>query len=224
MSSVGILSTMSEGSPLYRKKRAELIELVDLLIKSSGETDFESVASLLAISCDENVFVQSNLMPPNLSMDSAPDVLSNERKGSSSVLAIWLLLYLTHPNGVMKIIDKRICYRKVLKTSLFQAPRNKCSALIDPLPLVVAPAPVNSDAVVSILEVVVKFNGTCITLEPLHKILQHLSEQSSGPNDKSGALEEEKAAALSRLIPVRLVKLSPPLITESTTPCGELPL
>jgi hypothetical protein len=85
--------------------------------------DFDALAASLAAACSKDVAVHTKLVPDGVVAEQSnvkpfcpgsppPEFLHT--RGLSAVLLFWMLLHEAHPDGVMQIIDKRICYRKVL--------------------------------------------------------------------------------------------------------------
>jgi hypothetical protein len=145
----------------YYAGRQILLSLVDSLVVFFNLADLESLLSMLAVSCSDNVVVKTCLEAPTSSNNRkslgvlttddrvVPYVTHNQTV--ASITLVWLLLYAAHPDGVMKVIDKRICYRTYKPTA------TKLGGAVPP------PA--------SILEVVVTMCGFCVVPQLLQQVL-----------------------------------------------------
>jgi hypothetical protein len=197
--------------------------------------DFDELAANLAATCSRNVVVHTKLVPdgvvgqtppvkPFCPGNPVPEYLHTS--GVSAVLMFWMLLHEAHPDGVMQIIDKRICYRTVLPDRIL-TPRAITSAasrlsLAEKIqateqtekagPSSLVSSPRTSDCVktalagasgnksaptiteignnninkgnespVSIVEVVLKLSGACITTHSLHDLFCDLSSDTVPP-------------------------------------------
>jgi hypothetical protein len=115
-------------SSRLRRSRAELLSFVDAAVGAFNGADFESLTSMLAMTCVECMVVQTCLDAPAMSdarsqmflypQAECPVPIIPGRNGISAVLTMWLLLHIAHPDGVMQIIDKRIFHQKVLRRTL----------------------------------------------------------------------------------------------------------
>ena len=97
-----------------------------------------------------------------------------------AILAIWCLLGASHPDGMMQIIDRRISYRRVLLSALslpnIERHTEQRSLSTPNLP-------------VTVLEVVIRFGGTCVAIGALHtqlaRIFTTYAELFAGENANS---------------------------------------
>jgi hypothetical protein len=115
-------------SSRLRRSRAELLSFVDAAVGAFNGADFESLTSMLAMTCVEGMVVQTCLDAPAMSdarsqmflypQAECPVPIMAGRNGISAVLTMWLLLHIAHPDGVMQIIDKRIFHQKALRRTL----------------------------------------------------------------------------------------------------------
>jgi hypothetical protein len=148
--------------------RRKLLSLVDSLVIFFNLADLDSLLSMLAVRCSENVAVKTCLEAPASTNNRkslavlAPDdrvvpYITQERS-VESVSLVWVLLYAAHPDGVMTVIDRRICYRT------YQTRSTDNSTVEDEL---APPA--------SILEVVVTMCGFCAVPQLLQRVLVRAS-------------------------------------------------
>jgi hypothetical protein len=138
--------------------RAALLCLSDAIVKLFNDADFESLMSLLALKCCEKVVVTARLqvLPSSNNRISTGVLISDDRvlsyvaqeSSTYSIALVCMLLQSTHPDGVMKIIDKRICY-------------HSCKARgVTPI------------SPTSVMEVVVMLRGSRVVPRCLHELLQ----------------------------------------------------
>jgi hypothetical protein len=138
--------------------RAALLCLSDAIVKLFNDADFESLMSLLALKCCEKVVVKACLQvfPSSNNRISTGVLISDDRvlpyiaqePSTYSIALVCMLLQSTHPDGVMKIIDKRICY-------------HSCKI-----------RGVNPTSPTSVMEVVVMLRGSRVVPQCLHELLQ----------------------------------------------------
>lgn len=150
--------------------RAEMLNFVDDIVASFNEADYESLHSLMALHTSENVAVSAALCADQFSRVDIPQPVCAvdgqgrlQLNGQLAILATWLLLGAAHPDGVMRIIDRRISYRRILNnvrvtTENSDDDGDGSGAITEGHPQ-------------TILEVVLRYNGTCITQESLHALL-----------------------------------------------------
>jgi hypothetical protein len=103
--------------------RHKLLNLLDLCVKLYNKADFEALMRVFAMSCLETLHVKTCLAPPTitnnrksvgvLTLDDRVVPYVTQKRTVSSIATVWILLHSAVPDSVMKIIDKRICYRAV---------------------------------------------------------------------------------------------------------------
>jgi hypothetical protein len=108
------------------KGRAQLLRMMDALVEHYNTGDFDSLVITLAANCSNEVKVVTDLEVPqstddgNTSTTYHDTAITNtcrnvtyvdQEKSSSSIALIWMVLHTIYPDGVMKLVDKRICYR-----------------------------------------------------------------------------------------------------------------
>jgi hypothetical protein len=151
--------------------RKQLLSLVDSLVAFFNSADLESLLSTLAVRCYDNVTVKTCLEAAEstnnrkslavLTPDDRVVPYITQDKSVASVTFVWALLYAAHPDGVMKVIDKRICYRTYKAATTMQGAPAEVSAL----PF-------------SILEVVVSMCGICVIPQLLQQVLARAVQTS----------------------------------------------
>jgi hypothetical protein len=151
--------------------RKQLLSLVDSLVAFFNSADLESLLSTLAVRCCDNVTVKTCLEAPEstnnrkslavLTADDRVVPYITPDKSVASVTFVWALLYAAHPDGVMKVIDKRICYRTYKAATTMQGAPAEVSAL----PF-------------SVLEVVVSMCGNCVIPQLLQQVLARAVQTS----------------------------------------------
>lgn len=178
------------------KTRDQLLKLLDSMVLAFNVADFDIFAKTLSGSFTSNATVKIRLFPKetnpyfqtNMSLEN-----NFTTTGISSVLLLWMLLHKTHPDGVMQIIDKRICYRQILHKPWVSAPAvaavsndykesNITEGIPSSSPTATATVPPHTSptvaaAPVSIIETVIKFTGSCITLHSIHELYCVLAEE-----------------------------------------------
>jgi hypothetical protein len=185
--------------------RSKLLMFIDNLVHMGNGTDFNSLLSVLGLACCETVAVASCLQSqPSTNNRVSQGVLTSDHRVAAyvtqepsvhSIALVWMILYCAHPDGVMKIVDKRICYR------IAQPP----------------PANVLESAALrtstSVLEAVVTLCGSCTVQQSLQELLiQAVMNNSSAASvthvtvnaghtasDQSGATAE-KIHLITRLL------------------------
>jgi hypothetical protein len=141
--------------------RAALLCLSDAVVKLFNDADFESLMSLLALTCCEKVVVKACLqvLPSSNNRISTGVLISDDRvlayiaqeSSTYSIALTCMLLQSIHPDGVMKIIDKRICYQSYKARG------------------------VNPTSPTSVMEVVVMLRGSRVVPRCLHELLQEVT-------------------------------------------------
>jgi hypothetical protein len=111
-------SVLPDNAALSRQK---LLNLLDHCVKMYNEVDFEALMRVFAMSCNEAVHVTTCLAPPTitnnrksvgvLTVDDRVVPYVTQKRTVSSIATVWMLIHSAVPDGVMKIIDKRIFYR-----------------------------------------------------------------------------------------------------------------
>lgn len=176
------------------KTRDQLLKLLDCMVLAFNVADFDILAKTLSESFASDATVKIRLFPKetnhyfqtNMSLENFTST------GISSVLLLWMLLHKTHPDGVMQIIDKRICYRQILHKPWVSAPAitavpsnykesDGAAGVPSSSPTATTVPPHTSPTVaagpVSIIETVIKFTGYCITLHSIHELYCVLAEE-----------------------------------------------
>jgi hypothetical protein len=130
-------------SSRLRRSRAELLSFVDAAVGAFNGADFESLTSMLAMTCVEGMVVQTCLDAPAMSdprsqmflypQAECPVPIIAGRNAISAVLTMWLLLHIAHPDGVMQVIDKRIFHQKVLRRTLPAAHHSSLKSVAAPM-------------------------------------------------------------------------------------------
>jgi hypothetical protein len=143
--------------------RVKLLMFIDNLVRMSNGADFDSLLSMLALACSETVTVVTCLqaMPSTNNRISLGVLTADDRVAPyitqecsmHSIALIWIILYCTHPDGVMKIVDKRICYRTAQPL-----PGNESEGAWQ-------------QTSTSVLEAVATLCGSCIVQHSLHEVL-----------------------------------------------------
>jgi hypothetical protein len=143
--------------------RVKLLMFIDNLVSMSNGADFNSLLSMLALACSETVTVVTCLqaMPSTNNRISLGVLTADDRVAPyitqecsvHSIALIWIILYCTHPDGVMKIVDKRICYRTAQPL-----PGNESEGAWQ-------------QTSTSVLEAVATLCGSCIVQHSLHEVL-----------------------------------------------------
>jgi hypothetical protein len=113
--------TKSELADNATVGRQKLLNLLDRCVKMYNEVDFEALMRAFTMSCNEAVHVRTCLAPPTitnnrksvgvLTVDDRVVPYVTQKRTVSSIATVWKLIHSAVPDGVMKIIDKRICYR-----------------------------------------------------------------------------------------------------------------
>jgi hypothetical protein len=150
--------------------RAALLCLSDAVVRLFNDADFESLMSLLALTCCEKVVVKACLqvLPSSNNRISTGVLIGDDRVLSYiaqepptySIALMCMLLQSTHPDGVMKIIDKRICY-------------HSCKA-----------RGVNPTSPTSVMEVVVMLRGSRVVPRCLHGLLQQATTEQRNSQEQ----------------------------------------
>jgi hypothetical protein len=148
--------------------RHKLLNLLDLCVKMYNEVDFEALMRVFAMSCNEAVHVKTCLEPPTitnnrksvgvLTVDDRVVPYVAQKKTVSSISTVWMLIHSAVPDGVMKIIDKRICYRAI--TPAFSGSTATLAGSG------------KGRTTGSYMEVVVTLCGTCAIQQSLHEVLK----------------------------------------------------
>jgi hypothetical protein len=154
------------------ENRKKLLSIIDSMVKMHNEADFESLMGMLSVSCSKNVVVitcleapsgTNKLKVPNVLSDSHAAPYITQEKSVRSVALIWMLLHTAHPDGIMKIIDRRICYRAL--SPVAPADHGSKTNFGETVPTAVAVPSA------SLAEMVVTLCGSCIVQRPLHEVL-----------------------------------------------------
>lgn len=220
----------SDGSRTPReagetKSRSQLMQSLDPIVMSFNAADFETLAKSIRAICSKDVALFCKLIPDAITDDDEDDIIDIDEvvfpeapaetgeifhhhlSGVSALLLLWVLLQETHPDAVMQIIDRRICYRQVLPTAVTESAVDfpptdtsaKTSAARRSAPAAAASRKVSTPPV-SIIEAVLKFSGSCITTHSLDAIFADLSRRSgvllpSGPGSGPGSGSSTSASA-----------------------------
>lgn len=189
--------TLREGNDSGGKSRAQLLQTLDPIVMAFNAADFETLAKSLRTICSKDVVLLCKLSPDLITEDEVqivdidtyifpePPIDTNDKfyhhlSGVSALLLLWVLLHETHPDAVMQIIDKRICYRQVvnlksdhpcIEDSLLDkgSPRSRNRNSIQS---VVTQAPV------TIIEAVLKFSGSCLASRSLDDLFADLARHT----------------------------------------------
>lgn len=183
--------------------RNQMVQLLDPLISAFNAADFDCFAKTLRRMCAKDVEVVCKLIPPMPTLESSPDppIFQQQHclKGISALLLLWVLLHETHPDAVLQIIGKRICYRQLMES--YELPIKLASVESDgeaDPPSVSSKSngslssPTNSDnsttrsgrsgsystLPISILESIWKFSGSCVTTQTMDVLFTRLSQDS----------------------------------------------
>jgi hypothetical protein len=168
-----ITDTTTRQDNATDENRKKLLSIIDSMVKMHNEADFESLMGILSVSCSKNVVVitcleapssTNKLKVPSVSIgDNHAAPYITQEKSVRSVALIWMLLHTAHPDGIMKIIDKRICYRAL--SPVAPADHGSVTNFGETLPTAVAVPSA------SLAEMVVTLCGSCIVQRPLHEVL-----------------------------------------------------
>jgi hypothetical protein len=164
-----VASSNKTDSP--QGSRSKLLMFIDNLVHVSNGADFDSLLSILALGCCETVTVVTSLqaMPSTnnrislgvLTADHRVAPFITQEPSVHSIALVWIILFCSHPDGVMSIVDKRICYRTT------QSAQGNGKML----------APQQTPT--SILEAVVTLCGSCIVGQSLQDILTQAERSNS---------------------------------------------
>jgi hypothetical protein len=212
--------------PANLKSRSQLLHFIDPLVLMFNEADFDALAAALADACSRDLMLHAEL-DAKYSNTGRPTNPPVRACGMPSVLLLWMLLHEAHPDGVMQIVDKRICYRTVLRDGSMAEPPASASSSIQIQSNASrdgdfctssssssssssnsssasqgssASSRHSSNRPVSIVEIVIKLSGACITTRPLHGLFHDLARgplpslsitpRSSGTENASTASDE----------------------------------
>jgi hypothetical protein len=167
--------------------RSKLLMFIDSLVHVGNGTDFNSLLSVLELACCETVTVVSCLQSqPSTNNRVSLGILTSDHRvaayvtqepSAHSIALVWMILYCAHPDGVMKIVDKRICYR------------------------IAQPPPANVLEIASqrtstsVLEAVVTLYGSCIVQQSLQELLiQAVTNNSTAANATHGTVDADRTA------------------------------
>lgn len=236
------LSTQIFTAPSILRSRAEMLRVLDSFVDLFNTSNFQAILiSLYDISATD-MKVQTTLKAEEASgslEDAFNDdiCLSVQPKASpdylkattaTSVYMVWLLLHRTHRNPGIQIIDRRICHRKVLRTSAFSGSVHTVSdPQLSQRSGIAAVSPANAqrssvveeratDQPVSIVEVVMKLNGACTTAKPLQDLLIALTADEI-------ALDCLDAALVVSALDAKVTTLLQGPTTENTGPSASGP-
>lgn len=184
--------------------RIQMLQLPDPLIAAFNVADFETFAKTLRLVCASDVEVVCKLIPPMPTLESSPDppIFQQQHclEGVSALLLLWILLRETHPDAVLQIIGKRICYRQIMEnyelpvkmrsqsdvSSTDASSKRSRGYSSSPSNSVASSASGDSDSrssscsvdPVSILESIWKFSGSCVTTQTMDVLFTRLSNDS----------------------------------------------
>jgi hypothetical protein len=160
------------------RSREEMLKLIDQIVELFNNNNFESLSNLLAVTSVENVNVRTQLDPepireggmnPAVGLANYVGISPMELSGVPSILLTWLLLSSAHPDGAITVVDRRICYRRVLKAST-TATTGAPTVTRSGNARTVTPARHNG-APVTIIETVLKLTGSCVVTRSLQALL-----------------------------------------------------
>jgi hypothetical protein len=168
-------------------RRGKLLTLIDNLVHVSNSADFNSLLSILALACCEAVTVVTCLQAlPSTNNRISLDVLTADHRttpyitqesSAQSIALVWIILYCAHPDGVMKIVDKRICYRIALRqpANVLESASQRTST--------------------SVLETVVTLCGSSIVQQSLQELLiQAEMNNSTAANVTHDTVDADRTA------------------------------
>jgi len=183
------------------KTRSELVKSFDPIIESFGSADYETLVNVAETLFSKDVSLSCKLIPDpitNIASEEFFDIDSyiipdppvqlentfQQLTGVPSVLLLWMFLREIHPGGAMEVIDRRICYRQILpnylqlfNTNLTMAQQEKMPARsrrANKAATTSADLSKTGQTPVSIVEMVVKLSGSCITTHPLDAIFANI--------------------------------------------------
>lgn len=182
--------------------RNQMVQLLDPLISAFNAADFDSFAKTLRRMCAKDVEVVCKLIPPMPTLESSPDppIFQQQHclKGISALLLLWILLHESHPDAVLQIIGKRICYRQLMESYELPIKLSSTESDCEDQPSVSSSiksncslsSPTNSDnsssrsgrsgsystLPISILESIWKFSGSCVTTQTMDVLFTRLSQ------------------------------------------------
>jgi hypothetical protein len=168
--------------------RQKLLNLLDHCVKMYNEVDFEALMRVFATSCNEAVHVRTCLAPPTitnnrksvgvLTVDDRVVPYVTQKSTVSSIATVWKLIHSAVPDGVMKIIDKRICYRAAKQPFSDRT---------------LTPAGGGKGQVTgSCIEVVVALCGTRAIQQSLHEVLKLESTELANPAETCSVDQGDK--------------------------------
>lgn len=202
----GSVPTTEQADDTDGISRNQMLQLLDPLIAAFNAADFEAFAKALRKMCAKDVEVVCKLIPPMPTLESSPDppIFQQQHclQGVSALLLLWVLLHETHPDAVLQIIGKRICFRQVMEN--YELPikilsESDADESLDPSSsngseksksgsssLADLPSATNRDSrsssysavPVSILESIWKFSGSCVTTQTMDVLFTRLSQDS----------------------------------------------
>ncbi len=200
------------------KTRSELVKSFDPIIESFGSADYETLMKLAEALFSKNVSLSCKLIPDpitNIVSDEFFDIDSyiipdppvqlentfQQYTGIPSVLLLWMFLRETHPDSTMEVIDRRICYRQVIPNYLQLFNTNLTGTQHATMPTrsrrtnkaTSTPADLlkTGQTPVSIVEMVVKLSGSCVTTRPLDAIFTNISNTQEVHSSDSVILDAE---------------------------------
>ena len=219
------------------KSRSQVLRIIDQVVNSYNSVNFESLLQNISTSSIQDVLLKVRLTPG--SIDPSPNLQPNVSTtseyvtmGVPSIFLLWMLFHETHPDGVMHVVDKRICYRQILnKIPASQvypsiADQGNVSNRANSIP----PHTVGASAPVSIVEAVLRFSGSCITSQPLQDLYCALAVgewtrlvSSDNKSNSSNASNTKSAIPADTSGPPQQKKLPPPSGARRTSPvlCSE---
>mmetsp|Transcript_23061 Transcript_23061/g.39906 ORF Transcript_23061/g.39906 Transcript_23061/m.39906 type:complete len:379 (-) Transcript_23061:550-1686(-) len=226
------------------KTRSELVKSFDPVIASFRSADYETFLKLAEGLFANDVLLSYKLFPDPVAdivsdeffdIDSyvVPDPPVQEEgnfqqlTGVSAVALLWMYLREVHLDGDMEVIDRRICYRQVLPDylQLFNIDRSEAqptmptrSRRASKLPTASTSSTLTTQAPVSIVEMVVKLSGSCVTQRPLDALFADLLQAqttSSNGSEVNNETEDLTADALKTRITDFLVQHSEPAVSSN---------
>jgi hypothetical protein len=153
--------------------RKTLLSFIESLVELGNSKNFDSMTSLLAMSCNESVVVDISLQSvANNKVNIA--VSTNEvrvlshvalRSNSQSIALIWIVLHAADIDSEMVIIDKRVCYRNY-KTKRNSTRKSNVKVR-------------ERASMKSVLEVVVELRSSCEVEQSLQEVLPRVAVKHS---------------------------------------------
>ena len=227
------------------KTRSELVKSFDPVIACFRSADHKTFLKLAEALFANDVSLSYKLLPDPITdivsdeffdIDSyvipdppvQPEGNFQQLTGISAVALLWMYLREVHLDGDMEVIDRRICYRQVLPDylQLFNIDRSEApqptmptrSRRASKVPTASTSSTLITQAPVSIVEMVVKLSGSCVTQRPLDALFADLLQAQTTLATGSEVNNEQEgttACALKTRITDFLAQHSAPAVSSS---------